>query len=301
MDLTTSVYGHTMPDSVYPLASCGPRLNAEQKNTFLSQIVSTIDISALGSLYYHQLRQHVSLVHLNLSDAARHLAYGRNFNNSDDSCAFSLPLKGRANDIRRHHIRYTFSAPPSREERHCVGELHSLFAAQFAHALEFERLKQLATKDALTSLGNRSAFDEACTKLSSRAFRHDETFSLLVIDLDNFKQVNDTFGHQEGDLVLQAVAVAIRSVLRSEDESFRIGGDEFCCLIDCQDKDALQKVAERLHQQFAQNALITSHRISCSIGGAIYRNGDDIDSLFKRADSAMYQVKASGKNAYLAA
>lgn len=301
MDLTTSLYEHAVPDSIYPVAYSGPRLNAEQKNTFLSQMLSTIDISALGSLYYHQLHQHVSLIHLNLSASGRKLSYGRNPGDNDENCAFSLPLKGHASDIRRHHIRYTFSTPPSREERHCVGELHVLFANQFANALEFDRLKELATKDALTCLGNRTAFNESCLKLASKAFRHDDIFGLLVIDLDNFKRVNDTFGHQEGDLVLQAVADEIRSVLRSEDESFRIGGDEFCCLLDCQDKDALQKVAARLHHQFAQNVLLTRHRISCSVGGTTYRNGDDIQSLFQRADKAMYQVKASGKNAYLAA
>jgi len=301
LEFSTSVYEHVYPDSFYPMASSGPRLTADQKNGFLGQILSTIDISALGSLYFHQLRQHVALVHLNLSDASRHLSYGRIKPEDNDSNTLMLPMNNRHSTSAPEYIRYVFASMPSREERQCVAELHVLFSHQFANALEFERLKKMATKDALTTLGNRNAFNESCGRLTSRADRHDEKFGLLVIDLDNFKTVNDTYGHQEGDKVLQAVAAEISSVLRNEDEAFRIGGDEFCCLLDCKQKESLKVIADRINKRIEKNTLLKGHGVSCSIGGAVYRQGDNMQSLFERADHALYQVKAAGKNAYLAA
>ncbi|MBU2977879.1 GGDEF domain-containing protein [Alteromonas sp. C1M14] len=273
----------------------------EQKNAFLGQLLTTIDLSALGSLYFHQLKQRVSLVHLSLSKAQPHLTYGLAPANCNQQQSFSLPLKGVNEDADPHCVQYTFSGIPSREERLCVGELHLLFAHQFANALAFEHMRKLATKDTLTALGNRNAFNEASSRLHSRAQRYNEGYGIMVIDLDNFKNVNDEFGHQEGDAVLQAVAAQISSVLRTEDQAFRLGGDEFCCLLTCENKDALIKIAKRLKSRVENHTLLARHGISCSIGGSTYRDGDDVESLFCRADDAMYRVKAAGKNDYIAA
>jgi len=301
LEFSTSAFEHALPDSFYPLASTGPRLSAEQKNAFLGRILSTIDISALASLYFHQLRQHVALVHLNLSEATRHLTYGRAPVKNLPGTTLSLPLSNRSAQGPAPYVHYVFASEPSREERQCLGELHVLFSHQFSNALEFDRLKKMATKDALTKLGNRNAFDESCDRLTSRALRHSETFGLLILDLDNFKHVNDSFGHQEGDKVLLTVATEIAAVLRAEDEAFRIGGDEFCCLLDCSKKTSLKRIADRISLKIANNTFLRDHGISCSIGGAVFRQEDSISDLIDRADKALYQVKGAGKNAYLAA
>ncbi|MEG3767635.1 GGDEF domain-containing protein [Alteromonas sp. 14N.309.X.WAT.G.H12] len=301
MELSTSLFEHTLSDNFYPISSNCGRLTMEQKNAFLRQLLTTIDLSALGSLYFHQLKQYVSLVHLNLSKAQRHLTYGKLPDTSVQENTFSLPLKGGNEEAHPHCVQYTFKSIPTREERLCVGELHLLFSHQFANALAFENMRKLASKDTLTTLGNRNAFNEASTRLHSRAKRHGEGYGIMVIDLDNFKNVNDKFGHQEGDLVLQAVAMQISLVLRSEDQAFRLGGDEFCCLLTCEDKQDLTKIAKRLKQRVENHVLLAQHHISCSIGGSTYQDGDDVQALFSRADNAMYRVKAAGKNDYIAA
>jgi diguanylate cyclase (GGDEF)-like protein len=163
------------------------------------------------------------------------------------------------------------------------------------------RVQQMATKDVLTGLGNRAGFEQSMTRQLGWAQRHDEPFALLVIDLDNFKYVNDNFGHGEGDKVLAHVATHLENVLRDEDEAFRYGGDEFCCLLDCQTQQQLACAAQRIQMSIHSSAYLSRLGVSASLGGAIYRDGDSINSLFDRADNALYRVKNSGKNNYHAA
>ena len=163
------------------------------------------------------------------------------------------------------------------------------------------RVQQMATKDVLTGLGNRAGFEQSMTRQLGWAHRHDDPFALLVIDLDNFKYVNDNFGHSEGDKVLVHVASHLANVLRDEDEAFRYGGDEFCCLLDCQTQQQLACAAQRIQMSINSSNYLSRLGISTSLGGAIYRDGDTISSLFDRADNALYRVKNSGKNSYHAA
>lgn len=159
----------------------------------------------------------------------------------------------------------------------------------------------MATKDALTGLGNRAGFEQSMTRQLGWAQRHDEPFALLVIDLDNFKYVNDNFGHGEGDKVLAHVASHLSRMLRDEDEAFRYGGDEFCCLLDCQTQLQLACAAQRIQSSINSSSYLAGLEVSTSLGGAIYRDGDTVSSIFDRADNALYRVKNSGKNSYQAA
>ena len=163
------------------------------------------------------------------------------------------------------------------------------------------RLQQMATKDVLTSLGNRAGFEQSMIRQLGWAQRHNDPFALLVIDLDNFKYVNDNYGHREGDKVLVHVASHLVNVLRDEDEPFRYGGDEFCCLLDCQTQQQLACAAQRIQHSVNSSGYLRGLGVSCSLGGAIFREGDTTGSLFDRADSALYRVKSSGKNSYHAA
>ncbi len=256
-----------------------------------------MDIDVLGNLYVKQLKTFlpVNYVDVRLFDRVRHFASQA----STSLASFSLPIKDRTGT--EHIVSYGFPKTPSHAQKVLLNELHKLFSMPLVNAIEFERMKLLATKDSLTGLGNRNGFNETFTRMISRAQRYHQTFGLLVIDLDNFKQVNDTLGHQEGDRVLVEVSHLIETALRSDDQAFRFGGDEFCCILDCVKSNALQTIANRLQRNVAQSQFLSSRDISCSIGGAVYSTNESSDSLFKRADSALYQVKHSGKNAYLAA
>ncbi len=133
-----------------------------------------------------------------------------------------------------------------------------------------------------------------------RASRYGRTFSLLVLDCDNFKGINDSYGHLEGDRVLQALAAVIRLCLRRTDSAYRYGGEEFVALLPEAGGEAAYALAERLCTTFAAERTQTAdgREMLCtvSIGVAEYRAGDSGASLMRRADEASYRAKETGKN-----
>lgn len=169
------------------------------------------------------------------------------------------------------------------------------------HALDYYRISQLATKDMLTGLGNRVSYDDAVCKLISISKRNEDSFGLLVFDLDNFKQVNDRCGHQEGDEVLVCFGQILQSCLRDSDHAFRFGGDEFCCLLIDSDAKANKRVANRITKAIAAHPVFVKHGVSSSVGATSFINSDDSKTLFERADTALYKAKQAGKNTFIAA
>ena len=250
-------------------------------------------------MYFQQLNTLLPIVGFSLSDFDSRWVYG---NAKISSTLIDLPLQG-ANAVNgdQAHAYYYISSPLSLSQRESLFQLHDLFGKQVKHALSLMRVQQMATKDVLTGLGNRAGFEQSMTRQLGWAQRHDDPFALLVIDLDNFKYVNDNFGHGEGDKVLVHVASHLSNVLRDEDEAFRYGGDEFCCLLDCQSQQQLACAAQRIQMSINSSSYLSRLGVSTSLGGAIYRDGDTMSSLFDRADNALYRVKNSGKNSYHAA
>ena len=299
MDFSSTVYDSTQQDSFYPPASTGQLLSTSELSTFVSLLMSTLDIEPLGAIYFQQISRLLPISSFSLSDLDSRWVYGKA---PISSSLIEMPL----DNTHRHgreplNGHYYVSTPLSISQRKILTQLHNLFAKQFSNALAFHRMHQMATKDMLTGLGNRSGFDQALTRQLGWAQRHNEPFALLIIDLDNFKSVNDTYGHREGDKVLINVAAQLNQVLRDEDEAFRFGGDEFCCLLDCQTQLQLKCAASRIQLAIDHSKYLNRMEISCSLGGTIYRDGDSLESIFDRADEAMYCVKQSGKNSYQAA
>ncbi|MDO6565437.1 GGDEF domain-containing protein [Alteromonas sp. 1_MG-2023] len=299
MDFSTTIYDSTQHENFYLPASTGQALSASEITSFISEILSTLELEKLGEIYFRQLNGFFPTSGFSLSDIDTRWVYG---NATLTSTLVTLPLSGaESQDGKPVTAHYYFTVPLALSERNALEQLHMLFAKQVVQAQSFSRLHRMTTKDVLTGLGNRSGFDQALVRQLGWAQRHEEGFSLLVIDLDNFKSVNDTHGHREGDNVLVHVATQLQQVLRDEDEAFRFGGDEFCCILDCQTQQQLECAASRIQLSINQSSYLRRMNVSCSLGGAIYREGDDIGKLFDRADAALYKVKQSGKNSYLAA
>lgn len=301
MDFSDSFFEHSVDENHYTGVSPTPTLTLAQLQQFVTGILSTLELKPLGSLYFHQLGQYLPILSMSLTEVEPGLIYGEQASLIALTETVRLPVRRADVGPSDKHLHYYFTRSLSRGERKLLGEFHYLFVRQLQQSLEFTLLKQMATKDPLTGLGNRTGFNEACNRMQSRAIRYGDAFALLIIDLDNFKQVNNSQGHKEGDKVLETVAGEMRHLLRGEDEAFRFGGDEFCCLLDCATDKCINTVAQRLQQQISANTYLTRLGVSCSIGGAVYQTHDDINSLFDRADSALYRVKSSGKNAYFAA
>jgi len=165
-----------------------------------------------------------------------------------------------------------------------------------------EELYRLAHSDALTGLPNRALLRARIEQSLQRAKREREMLALLFIDLDLFKNVNDSLGHSVGDELLEAVASAIQAEVRDADTLARLGGDEFVILMDAiEDPSTVAHLAQRLCDKIAQPFQVAERelQVTASIGISLFPgDGDNMDSLLSNADMAMYQAKDHGRNTY---
>ncbi|WP_017717084.1 CHASE2 domain-containing protein [Kamptonema formosum] len=165
-----------------------------------------------------------------------------------------------------------------------------------------DRLRHLAYHDPLTGLPNRKLFCERLSQALEWARSNSRLVALLFLDLDGFKGVNDTLGHEMGDSLLKAVAGRLTGCLRASDTVSRLGGDEFTVILPAiPGMPDAAKVADKILDTLSQKYLIDGHAVSvsCSIGIALYPlHGEDADTLINAADAAMYRAKQQGKNQY---
>lgn len=185
------------------------------------------------------------------------------------------------------------SKPPAPEELRA-----RLRAGERITSMQAE-LIALATIDSLTGLLTRRAFVAAAERMVERATagRH---FSVLICDLDKFKAINDTYGHETGDLVLRKVSEELRAI---DVPTGRLGGEEVALLTDGHLDDAVD-LAERFRESVSNLAIRVGNRtigVTCSIGAAEWEPGDTIDTLLRRADAALYEAKRTGRNRVVAA
>jgi diguanylate cyclase (GGDEF)-like protein len=181
-------------------------------------------------------------------------------------------------------------------------ELRRAERAEVAVRESEKEMKFLAQHDMLTGLPNRAMFQEQAQQLIAQAGRHERRAALLFIDLDNFKQVNDSLGHGTGDVLLKAAAKRLRLALRQEDVVARLGGDEFCVLLGEVGGPAdAAAVAQKLLAALVDNFRIGERElyVTASIGiGCFPEDGADATALLMHADIAMYRAKDQGKNGY---
>ncbi len=193
-------------------------------------------------------------------------------------------------------VRVRYVQQRSQELEHLVEQrTHEL--TQLQHQLE-----ELAYSDALTSLPNRRMFGDYCRQMIAACERQDGGFALLLIDLDHFKQVNDTLGHGAGDALLVETARRLRNIARKSDVVARLGGDEFAILLaDTAVPSAVDIACRRILDAFEAPVLHEGHhvRTSPSIGVALFpTDGTTQDELYKSADLALYAAKREGRNTW---
>lgn len=172
------------------------------------------------------------------------------------------------------------------------------------NARQYQNAIKASRKDPLTNLGNRMAMTEQLEQEIAIANRHKRPLTLMLLDIDKFKSVNDQHGHQVGDLVLKQFSQLLGKLNRQSDQSYRFGGEEFVTILrDTEPKGALI-AAERICHTISSHIMKagqTDLQITASIGMASYQTGDSADSLIRRADMAMYQIKNRGGNAFCCA
>lgn len=224
-------------------------------------------------------------------------------NAAKQSCEWlGVPLRSQKGVIGTLVVKTDWS---DQNYTHNDQEVLEFVSTQIAAAIErkqmIEHLRQLAMYDKLTGLPNRQLFTDRINQLLAAAHRGGH-LALLYLDLDNFKQANDSLGHEAGDQLLKLVAERLKSCLRQSDTVARLGGDEFVILLDNIDEPGLvQEVADKVVLELAkpyQLETFTAY-MSASIGMAFYpQNGQTERELLKHADTAMYEAKRQGGNCY---
>lgn len=169
------------------------------------------------------------------------------------------------------------------------------------NAILYRNATLLAHRDALTGVSNRATFDDTVTREINLAHRNDTDLSMLVIDIDHFKRVNDSYGHAAGDEVIKSVAQLIQLSLRNTDHVFRYGGEEFVVLLEASDCEKARVIADRILESVRQAAVVWQAQnlsVSVSIGLSCLTPADTASELFHRADRALYDAKNSGRDQY---
>jgi diguanylate cyclase (GGDEF)-like protein len=217
--------------------------------------------------------------------------------------AIALPLAAGAGTVAMLVLFSGEAGFFGAEETRLLADL----ADDISFALEFiakeKKLNALAYHDMLTGLANRQLLTEHLRQEIALAHRLQRMIALVFIDLDHFKSVNDTLGHNAGDRLLKEIAARLASCTREGDIVSRFGGDEFVMVLpNIADHDALVPLIQRVLDSVSQGVLLDGHdvTVTCSIGVALYpRDGTDLDTLLNKADATMYRVKQRGRGEFL--
>lgn len=258
----------------------------------LQKLHASLDPRTVFASYGKQLQSVLPLFGVQLNDAKLSLQWGRA---RGQQLSRTLTI-----EHEKCQLDYYLSAPLTPSERHLLDQIEPLLVQPLTNAKKHQQIAQQVLLDSLTNLGNRLWFNQALAHSIARHRRGRSALSLLILDLDNFKQLNDSKGHREGDRALTLFADIIRGSIRSTDQAFRLGGDEFVIIVEGNDESA-RHIADRVLQQGAQQSFFKENQLSCSIGISTPLQKITAEQLFEQADTALYQAKTSGRNRYCVA
>ncbi|HIA54203.1 MAG TPA: sensor domain-containing diguanylate cyclase, partial [Candidatus Melainabacteria bacterium] len=178
-----------------------------------------------------------------------------------------------------------------------IGSLADNLSVAIENAELHQEIARQAVTDGLTGVANRRSFNESFSREFERARRYNEPLSLVIIDLDFLKKINDTYGHKAGDDAIASIGKLLKQSSRVSDVAARYGGEEFCLLLPNTELDMAEQLAERIRRKINEVHVEGPGTISASIGVASYpSHADDPDLLFQKADTALYAAKQSGRN-----
>jgi diguanylate cyclase (GGDEF)-like protein len=216
--------------------------------------------------------------------------------------ALGVPLVGRTGRIGWLGV---FSRDPEvrfgEEDVRRLEELAERVAPAIENARRFREARQLADLDSLTGLHNRRYFYETLAREVDRAQRYQRSLSLVIVDVDGFKEINDRIGHLAGDAVLAEISDRIRQVVRSADIPCRVGGDEFAVIVPEAEVGQARQLVGRIQRAVSSQPIARAGRVRVSAGVADMQPNDSPTSLFERGDESLYAAKHTAHNGGLAA
>lgn len=196
-------------------------------------------------------------------------------------------------------ITFSKSSVFSATERQQIENALTQLIYPLRNAISYHEVVIHSVTCPLTELGNRSFFDQTIRREMAMAQRHRGTFTLLMLDIDDFKKINDHAGHLAGDAILREMGKLLRQQQRHSDYAFRYGGEEFILVLSNSSVSGAYQVAERIRQQVEHHVFTFQNKPICitvSIGLAHFNQDDTYETLFQRVDSALYAAKSRGKN-----
>lgn len=211
------------------------------------------------------------------------------------SCSYRLLVHEDVLGELKISRRRKFSANEAMLIEHVVCAL----SYPLRNALTYLAALRAAHRDPLTGTSNRAALDSSLLREVELARRHGTALSMIVVDIDLFKSINDTYGHSIGDDVIKSLTTIIGKVIRKSDMLFRFGGEEFVVLLSNTDREGALLLAERIRRGVEQTSVRTQHRnipITVSLGVATLAASDTAQMLFDKADKALYMAKSEGRN-----
>ena len=211
------------------------------------------------------------------------------------ACSYRLSIAGDA----LGEMKFT------RNKRFNEGEMEQLenfiyhLVYPLRNAILYQKAIRAAQLDSLTGVNNRAAMDRCLERELELAHRHDHALSLMIVDVDHFKRINDSHGHSAGDTVLKALTACMKDTMRVSDMLFRYGGEEFALVLSGTDLDGARQMGERLRAAVDAYPFVYNNKeidVTVSIGVASLGRRDSANRLFNKADAAFYQAKKAGRN-----
>ncbi len=270
-----------------------PTRRALDKLDFLQKLSVAVELQPLLAVYAREVSLRLQVTGLEFEYEGR--TYQPKYSQGS-CCVLSSSL--HLHDKSLGTMRYLSTKPLQQSQRQLIASLEEQLLQPLHNVLIFEHNRLLSLRDHLTGLGNRSYFDETLDCMQATAKRDMKPFSLLMLDLDNFKRVNDQHGHTEGDLVLKQFAKILQKALRINDYVFRFGGDEFVLLLAHSEVLNPNLVAQRILSMVHNDSLLNKHNVTTSIGFTNWKDSDNNSSMLERADKVLYNAKELGKNTF---
>ena len=273
----------------------GDTSDVDNKSLQLATILqSTLELNKLLELFDDELSSlvvHDGLAYIN-KEENHNISFGEE---ARHRCSYRLVLMD--SDIGEL-ILYRHSKFDEEETQQVENTIAAL-VYPLRNAILYKQAVEKAYRDPLTGVNNRAALDNALEQEINLAKRHGTPLSVIIFDIDNFKRINDTYGHITGDAVLKRIAESMTQSARGSDVIYRYGGEEFVILLRNTDESGATLLAERIRQ--AIDSIIFKYdnfdiRITASAGLSSIRAEDDLNSLLERSDKALYDAKQQGRN-----
>jgi diguanylate cyclase (GGDEF)-like protein len=288
----TNPENYSLPNQVFKVISNSPILTLEHKLACVELLQERLELKDLMNNFAALVAKFVRPFNISFQSPNGFFSSKIDIkNNHRKNYNLSIPFS----DSRLGAITYQSEFPITVNEDKLLNELHLLLVKNLNNSLKLSELQSMVFKDHLTNIGNRAYYEECLLRSIEQSSRGQQSLSLMLFDLNDFKIINDTLGHLTGDKVLIAFAHILNKSIRTSDIAFRLGGDEFAIILQPGGTQSIEAVNQRICDEISKNIFLTHLNFSHSMGSSDWEIGQCAENLFSEADKRLYNNKASIK------